>query len=133
MARERGFAIDPSVLSAIEDTTFTPLRASDALDQSIQAATLNDPTPNDSLLLMAAHDAGVPADVTTGVLATRLLHWQRPDGRWMTSDFRPPHSSSEFSATATAAAAIRAYAPAERSSDRDAALRFCSSYRIENR
>src|SRR5262245_66440342 len=43
MARERGFAIDPTVLSAVENTTFAPLRAADALDQSIQAATLSDP------------------------------------------------------------------------------------------
>jgi ankyrin repeat protein len=112
MARERGFAIDPSVLSAIEDTTFTPLRASDALDQSIQAATLNDPTPNDSYLLMAAAAAGLDRNLATAVRAKQLLGWQQ-DGHWVTSDFRPPHSSSLFTATATAIRAIDLYAPQE--------------------
>ena len=112
MARERGFAIDPSVLSAIEDTTFTPLRATDALDQSIQAATLSDPTPNDSYLLMAAAAAGVDRNLSTAVRAKQLLGWQH-DGHWVTSDFRPPHSSSLFTATATAIRAIDLYAPQE--------------------
>jgi ribonuclease D len=40
----------------------------------------------------------------------------------MTSDFRPPYSSSEFTATATAVAAIGAYMPEELGAERDAAL-----------
>src|SRR5215471_9538765 len=57
LARTRGFDIDRSVLSAVEDKTFLDLHNANALDTAIQAATLNDPTPNDSYLLMAAHDA----------------------------------------------------------------------------
>jgi ankyrin repeat protein len=36
----------------------------------------------------------------------RLASWQRADGHWITSDFRPPYSSSYFMATATAVRAL---------------------------
>jgi N-acyl-D-amino-acid deacylase len=122
LAEQRGFAVDQAKLRAVEARTLGVLTGPNAVDAAVQGATLSDPTPNDSLLLMAAHDAGLQGNLATGVLARRLTHWQRPDGRWMTSDFRPPHSSSEFAATATAVAAIRAYMPAERAAERDAAL-----------
>jgi ankyrin repeat protein len=112
MARERGVSFDPAVLSAVESKTFRPLRGPGAFDDAVQAATLNDPTPNDSYLLMAAHAAGVKPNLTTAVYARRLVQWQR-DGHWVTSDFRPPHSSSVFTATATAVRAIGLYGPQE--------------------
>ena len=59
MARERGFAVDQRVLSAVEEKTFKALRGPSALDDAVQATTLNDPTPNDSFLLMAASTAGL--------------------------------------------------------------------------
>jgi hypothetical protein len=110
MALERGVTFDPAVLSAVESKTFRSLRGLGALDDAIQAVTLNDPTPNDSYLLMAAHAAGLKPNLTTAVYARRLLQWQR-DGHWVTSDFRPPHSSSVFTATATAVRAIGLYGP----------------------
>src|SRR3954470_5153706 len=122
LAERRGIAIDRKVLAAVETKTFGVLRSPAAVDAAVQATTISDPTPNDSLLLMAAHDAGLGGDLATGVLARRLTHWQRADGRWMTSDSRPPHSSSEFAATATAVAAIRAYLPDELATERDATL-----------
>src|SRR5690348_4453113 len=70
---------------------------------------------------MAAHDAGLPPDLTTAVYARRLAEWQR-DGHWITSDFRPPHSSSLFMTTATAVRAIRSYMPEELHGERDAVL-----------
>jgi hypothetical protein len=112
MARERGVSFDPEVLSAVESKTFRPLRGPGAFDDAVQAATLNDPTPNDSYLLMAAHAAGLKPNLTTAVYARRLVQWQR-DGHWVTSDFRPPHSSSVFTATATAVRAIGFYMPDE--------------------
>jgi ankyrin repeat protein len=119
LARERGFAIDTRVLAAVEDKTFRGLRGPAALDEAVQATALADPTPNDSLLLMAAHTARLPSDTTTAIYATRLLNWQR-DGHWVTSDFRPPHSSSAFTATATAVRAIGFYLPAELHAQQDA-------------
>jgi len=112
MARNRGFAIDASALTSIEAATFSPLLGPDALDQSIQATGLSDPTPNDSFLLMAAASAGIERSLTTAVRARQLLSWQH-SGHWVTSDFRPPHSSSLFTATATAVRAIHFYAPDE--------------------
>ena len=118
LAREHGVKVDPVALSAVEDKTFRSLRDPEALDDAIQAATLNDPTPDDSFLLMAAHAARLPADLTTAVYARRLASWQR-DGHWVTSDLRPPHSSSMFTATASAVRAIGLYMPAELRAERD--------------
>ncbi|HEY7388938.1 MAG TPA: ankyrin repeat domain-containing protein [Bryobacteraceae bacterium] len=112
MARERGFRIDNAVLGSVEQKTFRQLRGGSALDTAVEATTLSDPTPDDSFLLMAAHAVGIAPDAVTGVYAHRLLHWQRED-HWVTSDFRPPHSSSLFTASATAVRAIRLYLPPE--------------------
>jgi ankyrin repeat protein len=131
LARSRGFEIDASVLRAVEDKTFRELRNATALDNAIQATTLNDPTPNDSYLLMAAHDAGIAPDLVTAVYARRLVRWQR-DGHWITSDFRPPHSSSFFMATATAIRAIRFYMPEELRGERDASIRSARQWLFEN-
>ena len=119
--QERGFTVDAKTLEAIEAKTFRELRGTRALDDAIQALGVSDPTPNESLLLMAAHAAGVPRDLTTAVYARRMARWQR-DGHWVTSDFRPPHSSSIFTATATAIRAIQFYMPEERTGERDAAI-----------
>src|SRR5262249_49253 len=132
LARERGFKIDDAVLKAVEDKTFRELRDPNALDDAVQATTLNDPTPDDSYLLMAAHPAGVPPDLTTAVYARRLVKWQR-DGHWVTSDFRPPHSSSLFMTTATAVRAIRFYMPEELREERDAAIGRAGQWLFENR
>src|SRR5262249_38477719 len=69
LARSSGFDIDRTVLTSVEDKTFRSLRASNGLDEAIQATTLNDPTPNDSYLLMAAHAAVLPPDLTTAIYA----------------------------------------------------------------
>jgi ankyrin repeat protein len=121
LARERGFDVDAKTLDAVEAVTFRELRGPRALDNAIQAITLSDPTPNESLLLMAAHAAGLPRDLTRAVYARRMARWQR-DSHWVTSDFRPPHSSSVFTATATAIRAIQDYMPDERADEREAAV-----------
>jgi hypothetical protein len=121
LARERGIPFDAAILDKVETRTFGSLRGRGAFDDAVEAATLNDPTPNDSYLLMAAHAAGLAPDLVTAVYARRLQQWQR-DGHWVTSDFRPPHSSSEFTATATAVRAIRFYMPEELHAERDACI-----------
>jgi Ankyrin repeats (3 copies) len=122
LARQRRFDVDSKTLDAVEAKTFRELRSANALDDAVQAANVSDPTPNDSYLLLAARAAGVPRDLTTGVYARRIARWQR-DGHWITSDFRPPHSSSLFTATATAVRAMHFYLPEELSAERDAAIR----------
>lgn len=121
VARERGVAFDPAVLDAVEAKTFRSLEGPTAFDDAVQGVTINDPTPDDSYLLMAAHAGGVSPDLTTAVYARRLVHWQR-DGHWVTSDFRPPHSSSVFTATATAVRAVSLYMPEEPRAERDASI-----------
>ena len=98
----------------------------------MQAANLSDPTPNESLLLMAAHASGVARDTVTAVIAQRMATWQR-DGHWVTSDFRPPHSSSPFTATATAVAALGYYMPEELSAERDAVIHRARQWLITTR
>ncbi len=44
-ARISGFKIDDAVLKAVEDKTFRELQTANALDEAVQATTLNDPTP----------------------------------------------------------------------------------------
>ena len=122
LAQNRGFNVDAKVLDAVEQKTFRELQNPNALDDAVQATNLSDPTPNESLLLMSAHASGLAPDTVTSVIAQRLVTWQR-DGHWVTSDFRPPHSSSPFTATATAVAALRYYMPKELSTERDAAIR----------
>jgi len=131
-ARNRGLQIDVGVLQSVEDKTFRELRGANALDEAIQATNLNDPTPNDSYLLMAAHEAGLAPDLTLAVYARRLVRWQR-QGHWITSDFRPPHSSSVFMATATAVHAIQSFMPAELAAGRDASLAKARQWLLENR
>ena len=121
LAQARGFNVDAKVLGAVEQKTFRELSNPNALDDAVQAANLSDPTPNESLLLMAAHASGLPRDTVTAVIAQRMASWQR-DGHWITSDFRPPHSSSPFTATATAVAALRYYMPDDKSTERVAAF-----------
>jgi ankyrin repeat protein len=118
LARDRGFRIDTATLAAVETKTFRELTGPTALDDAIQGINVSDPTPNDSLLLMAASVANRPDDSPTQIYARRLMRWQRTD-HWTTSDFRPPHSSSDFTATATAIYAIKAYLPTSLGRERD--------------
>lgn len=113
LAEDQGFPIDRTVVGRVETRTFRTLRVAAALDDAVQGTSVDDPTPNDSYLLMAAHAARVAPDLTLAVHARRILSWQRADGHWITSDFRPPHSSSVFTATATAVRALQLYLPEE--------------------
>jgi ankyrin repeat protein len=131
-ALDRGFRIDEAVLNAVKGKTFRELQSPNALDDAVQAATLNDPTPDDSYLLMAAADAKLPPDLTTAVYARRLARWQR-DGHWVTSDFRPPHSSSLFMTTATAVRAIRSYMPLELQEEGNAIIARAREWLVKNR
>ena len=122
LAKDRGIRVDDAVLRAVEAKTFRVLNQPAAFDEAVQGSRVSDPTPNDALLLMAADAAGTLPSLTLAVMANRIRGWQAGDGHWMTSDFRPPHSSSNFTATATAVRAMRAYVPAELSQERDEAF-----------
>src|SRR5262245_27428564 len=121
LAAGRGFPIDRAILESVERKTFRELTNARAFDEAVQGVNVSDPTPNDSWLLLAAHEAGLAPNLTNAVYAKRIASWQI-DGHWTTSDFRPPHSSSLFTATATAVRAIRAYLPDEMRAAREATI-----------
>ncbi|HMK91492.1 MAG TPA: ankyrin repeat domain-containing protein [Thermoleophilia bacterium] len=121
LAASRGIGIDAATLVEVERKTFRVLTNPRALDDAVQGSTVGDPTPNDSWLLVAAKASGLAPDLTQAVYAKRIASWQRA-GHWTTSDFRPPHSSSLFTATATASLAIRSSLPDEMRSTRDRVL-----------
>jgi len=121
LAASRGFNVDPATLSAIERKTFRELTNANAFDDAVQLPDVGDPALNGSWLLTAASEAGIAPNLTSGVIARRIASWQN-DGHWTTSDFRPPHSSSWFTATAIAVRAIRAYLPVELRAVRDGTL-----------
>ena len=129
LAASRGFTIDTAVLDNVERKTFRELTTARAFDEAVQGASVSDPTPNDSWLLVAAEVAGLAPDPTNAVYAKRIASWQH-DGHWTTSDFRPPHSSSLFTATATAVRAIRAYFPEDMREKRDAVLRDARAWLV---
>ena len=133
MARQQHLAVDAAVLDAVETKTFRQLRSATAVDDAVQAVGMSDPTPGTSYLLMAAHAAQLPPDLAMATWAARIARWQDEDGHWTTSDFRPPHSSSLFTATATAVQAIRAYMPAELASERDRAVQRAAAWLRSNR
>jgi ankyrin repeat protein len=108
-AAQHGIRFDAAVLQAVEEKTFRELRSPSALDDAIRGAAINDPTPNDSFLLIAADAAGLEQNLPSWIYARRLMRWQQNDGHWQTSDFRPPHSSSVFTATASAVRSISLY------------------------
>jgi ankyrin repeat protein len=132
MARRYGLAVDAAVLDGVETKTFRQLRSATAVDDAIQAVGMTDPTPSAGYLLMAAHAAQLPPDLATATWAARIARWQFDDGHWTTSDFRPPHSGSLFTATTTAIEAMRAYMPAELASDRDRAVQRAAAWLRSN-
>ena len=127
LAASRGFRIDAAVLENVERKTFRELTTAKAFDDAVQGAGVGDPTPNDSWLLVAAQVAGLAPDPTNAIYAKRIASWQH-DGHWTTSDFRPPHSSSLFTATATAVRAIRAYMPGDARQTRERVLADASRW-----
>ena len=88
-----------------------------SLDRAVQQTHLIDPSMDYGMALVAAHDAGVPASLSTAVYARLIASRQRPDGRWVTIDVRPPQSHGEFTSTAFAMRAIQLYLPARFASE----------------
>ena len=129
MASARGLTIDEQVLSAVEQRTFDELLRPSSVDEAIQGVNVSDPAANDGHLLIAAHAAGIRPSLTTAIYAHRLMRWQRGD-HWRTSDFRPHHASSPFTATATAMRALVLYMPEELRTERDAALARARSWLV---
>jgi len=114
LARERGVPVDRSLLRQEISHAYGFLSS---LDRAVQHTHLIDPSMDYGMSLVAAHDAGVPASLSTAVYANLIASRQRPDGRWITIDVRPPQSHSEFTATAIAMRAVQLYMPARRAGE----------------
>ncbi len=114
LARERGVPIDRNLLRQEISRAYGFLSS---LDRAVQNTHLIDPAMDYGMSLIAAHDAGVPASLSTAVYANLIASRQRPDGRWITVDLRPPQAHSEFTATAIAMRAVQLYMPARRAGE----------------
>src|SRR3954468_10976004 len=114
LARERGIPVDRQLLRQEISSAYGFLSS---LDRAVQNTNLIDPSMDYGMSLVAAHDAGVPASLSTAVYATLIASRQRPDGRWITVDLRPPQAHSEFTATAVAMRALQLYMPAQLASE----------------
>ena len=114
LAQERGVALDADSLRQEISRAYGFLSS---LDRAVQHPNLIDPSMDYGMSLVAAHDAGVPASLSTAVYARLIASRQRPDGRWITVDLRPPQAHSEFTATAIAMRALQLYMPAQLASE----------------
>jgi ankyrin repeat protein len=77
----------------------------------------------DGWSLVAAHAAGIKANLATAVYAQFIASRQLADGSWPTMDSRPPQAYSRFTATAVCAQAVRNYLPERSRNERESRLR----------
>ena len=122
LAQERGVALDADSLRQEVSRAYGFLSS---LDRAVQHPNLIDPSMDYGMSLVAAHDAGVPASLSTAVYARLIASRQRPDGRWITVDLRPPQAHSEFTATAIAMRALQLYMPAQLASRNTRSRQAC--------
>ena len=114
LALERGVPVDRTLIRQEISRAYGFLSS---LDRAVQNTHLIDPSMDYGMSLVAAHDAGVPASLSTAVYANLIAGRQRPDGKWITIDLRPPQAHSEFTATAIAMRAVQLYMPARRAAE----------------
>jgi len=97
LARERGIAFDEKVAHDITSKTFASFKDLDAVVQGYDFIEVG----FDGLLLLSAHAAGLPRSLSTDAYAQFIASRQLADGRWVTTDQRPPqhHSTSTASKT----------------------------------
>jgi ankyrin repeat protein len=118
-ARDHGVPLD---VAAGQDVIRRGLSMLVDLDRAVQASRQIDPSLDSGSMLLAASLAGIPANGATTAYAKLIAARQKPDGRWITIDVRPPQSWSEVTATAVAATAIATYLPDARRAERDELL-----------
>jgi ankyrin repeat protein len=106
-ARRAGFALDEALA---RDELATLARDIDATrEQALEGMVApGGLATNTGYILFALDVQNFPADESTDAMVRLLRLLQRSDGRWATP-FRPPIESSEFTATALSARALRTY------------------------
>src|SRR5215831_5485440 len=91
-ARDHGVPFDAT---AAQDVIRRGLPVLLDLDRAVQAPRQIDPSLDSGSLLLAASLAEIPANGVTTAYARLIAARQRPDGRWITIDARPPQSWSQ--------------------------------------
>lgn len=118
-ARQRGVAFDAEFAREVVTRSFSHLKDFDAVAQGYEHIDDID----EGWRLLAAHAAGIPANLSTTALAQYLASAQRPDGGWYTMDARPPQSYGRITITAVCAQAVGLYLPEQARDQKQAVLR----------
>ncbi len=129
LAQERGVPVDQALQREAVAKAYGFLTS---IDRAVQNTHLIDPSMDYGMSLLGAHDAGVPRSLTTALYARLLASRQKPDGRWITMDERPPQSHSVFTATAIAMRALQLYMPDRLRADADARVKHAREWLLAN-
>jgi len=119
VARDHGIPVNAELSRKVAIKTYGFLKD---VDHAVQGSFFVDPSLEGGQLFAIAETAGVRPSVTTALHVRRLASLQREDGRWVTFDSRPPHSSSLLMTTAFSAKAIADFMPVQFAAERDARL-----------
>jgi N-acyl-D-amino-acid deacylase len=104
-ARERGLPVDETIASADAMKAFTFAD----IDRAIQYTHVIEPAMDDAYRLVAAHAAGVPANLGAAVYARLLISRQNREGDWDGFHQRPPSSYSRLTMAAIGLRAVQLY------------------------
>lgn len=124
-AREHGIAVDEGIARADAARTFAPFAN---IDRAVQYTHVIDAAMDDGYRLLAADATGVRPSVVTAVYARLIAMRQKPDGRWVTGDARPPQSYSTVTATAVGLRAIQLYSHASLAGDTKARIQRAGAW-----
>jgi ankyrin repeat protein len=104
-ARERGLPVNEEIAraDALKAFTFADL------DRAVQYTHVIEPAMDDAYRLVAAHAAGVPANLGTAVYARLLISRQNKEGDWDGFHQRPPSSYSRVTMAALGLRAVQQY------------------------
>lgn len=114
-AHSHGVAVDAVGAHRVAIKSFKLLTD---LEGAVRIDSLIDPAVSESYMLLGARAAGYTPSLITAIYARHIARAQQPDGHWGTFDARPPHGSSEITATALAAEAIRQFLPPQLSKEK---------------
>ncbi|MDQ2950020.1 MAG: ankyrin repeat domain-containing protein [Acidobacteriota bacterium] len=128
-AREHGIPVDETLAHADAVKSFGYY---DKLDSAVQYTHIIDPAMDDGYHLLAANAVGVRPSLVTALYARHIAAHQKPDGRWVTGDTRPPQSYSPFTATAISLHAIQLYGHPSLAADTEARVKHASAWLAAN-
>ncbi len=117
-AREHGIAVDEGIATADASKAFTFAD----LDRAIQYTHVIEPAMDDAYRMVAAHAAGVPANLGAAVYARLLISRQNAAGDWDGFHQRPPSSYSRVTMAALGLRAVQLYHHRTQQTEAEAAV-----------